>query len=55
MELERTSVKKKEDIPELSVGALVDVMQVERVSQWMRLCVGVLKEWIDKMEVGQQL
>ena len=55
MELERTNVKKGEDIPELSAGALADFLREESVTHWMQLCVGALKEWIDKMEVGELL
>ena len=55
MELERNNLKNEEHIPEHSAGALAHFLQEERVSQWMRLCVGALKEWIDKMEVGEQL
>ena len=55
LELERTSLKKEEGIPELTVGALEGFKQEERVTQWMHLCVDALKKWVDKMEVGEQL
>ena len=45
MELQRTSIKQKESIPELTPGALDEFVQEERVAQWMRLCVGALKEF----------
>ena len=48
MELQRTSTKQKEDIPELTSGALEEFVREERVAQWMRLCVGTLKEFLDK-------
>ena len=48
MELQRTSVKQKEEILELMSGSLEEFVQEERVAQWMRLCVGALKEFLDK-------
>ena len=47
MELQRTSIKQKESIPELTPGALDEFAQEERVAQWMRLCVGALKEFLE--------
>ena len=44
MELQRTSIKQKESIPELTPGALDEFVQEDQVAQWMRLCVGALKE-----------
>ena len=55
MELEITNLKKDEDVPELLTGALEDDLQDERVTQWMRLCVGALKEWMEKLQVGEPL
>ena len=46
MELQRTSIKQKESIPELTPGALEEFVQEDRVAQWMRLCVGALKEFL---------
>ena len=53
MELQRTSLKQKEDIPELTSGPFEEFVQEERVTQWMCLCVGTLKEFLDK--VGRPL
>ena len=47
MELQRTSIKQKESIPELTPGALDEFVQEDRVVQWMRLCVGALKEFLE--------
>ena len=49
MELPRTSLKQKEDIPELTSGSLEEFVQEDRVTQWMRLCLGALKEFLDKV------
>ena len=46
MELQRTSIKQKESIPELTPGALDEFVQEDRVAQWMRLCVRALKEFL---------
>ena len=43
MELQRTSIKQQESFPELTP---VEFVQEERVAQWMRLCVGALKEFL---------
>ena len=48
MELQRTSLKQEDDIPEVTSDPLEDFVQEERVTQWMRLCVGALKEFLDK-------
>ena len=48
MELQRTSLKQKEDIPELTSVSLEEFVHEERVTQWMRLCVGALKVFLDK-------
>ena len=48
MELQCTSIKQKEDIPELTSGALEEFVHEERVARWMRLCLGALKEFLDK-------
>ena len=48
MELQRTSIRQKESIPELTPGALDEFVQGERVAQWMRLCVGALKEYLEQ-------
>ena len=55
MELERTTLKKEAAIPDLSAGAVADFLREERVTQWMGLCMGAPKEWVDKMEAGEQL
>ena len=55
MELEWTNLKKDEDIPDLLTRALEDNLQEERVTQWMRLCVGALKEWMEKLQAGEPL
>ena len=47
MELQRTSIKQKESIPEPTPGALDEFVQEDRVAQWMRLCVGALKEFLE--------
>ena len=47
MELQRNSIKQKESIPELTPGALDEFIQEDRVAQWMRLCVGALKEFLE--------
>ena len=47
MELQRTSIKQKESIPELTPAALDEFVQEDRVAQWMRLCVGALKEFLE--------
>ena len=47
MELQRTGIKQKESIPELTPGALDKSIQEDRVAQWMRLCVGALKEFLE--------
>ena len=47
MELQRTSIKQRESIPELTPGTLEEFVQEDRVAQWMRLCVGALKEFLD--------
>ena len=44
MELLRTSLKQKEDIPELTSGSLEEFVQEERVTQRMRPFVGALNE-----------
>ena len=44
MELQRTSLKQKEDILDLTSGSLEEFVQEERVTQWMRLCVGALSD-----------
>ena len=49
MELQRTSLRQKGDIPELTSDSLEEFVQEERVTQWMRLCVGALKEFRDKV------
>ena len=48
MELQRTIVKQKEDIPELMSGALEEFAQEEKIAQWMRLCIGAPKGFLDK-------
>ena len=48
MKLQRTNIKQQEDIPELTSGALEEFVQEERVAQWMRLCVGAFKEFLNK-------
>ena len=30
-------------------------MEEERVTKWMLMCLGAVKEWLDKIEVGEQL
>ena len=45
MELQRTSIKQEE----LTAGSLEEFIQEERVTQWMRLCVGGMKEFLDKV------
>ena len=52
MELERTSLKKKEDIPEPSS---FEGLPTRWVMQWMRVCVGALQEWMEKLQVGEPL
>ena len=54
MELQRTNIKRKEDIPELTSGALEEFVQDQRVAQWMRWCVRALKELRDKAGVPLQ-
>ena len=39
--------KQKESIPELTPGALDEFVQADRVAQWMRGCVGALKEFLE--------
>ena len=46
IELQLTSIKQKESIPELTPGALDEFVREDRVAQWMRLCVGALKEFL---------
>ena len=48
MELQRTSIKQKESIPERTPGALEEFVKEDRVAQWMCLCVGALKEFLDR-------
>ena len=48
MDLQRTSIKQKENILELTAGALEEFVQEDRLAQWMRLCVRALKEFLDK-------
>ena len=48
MEVQRTSLKQKEDIPELTSESLEEFFPEETVTQWMRLCVGAMKELLDK-------
>ena len=55
MELQQTSIKQKESIPELTPGALDEFVQEERVTQWMRLCVGALKEFLEHADLPLQL
>ena len=55
MELCPTSLKQKEDIPELTSGFLEEIVQEERVTRWMRMCVGALKEFLDKVGGPLQL
>ena len=55
MELERTNLKKDEDIPGLSTRALEGLLQEERVTQWVWLCVGALKNWMETLQVGELL
>ena len=52
MELQRTSIKQRESIPELTPGALEEFVQEDRVAQWMRLGVGALKESPRREVVG---
>ena len=47
MGLHRTSIKQKQNIPELTPGALEEFVQKDRVTQCMLLCVGALKEFLD--------
>ena len=47
MELQRTSIKQKESIPELTPGALDKFVQEDRVAQWMLLYVRALEEFLD--------
>ena len=54
MELRRTNIKQKDDIPELTSGSLEEFIQEGRVTHWMPLCVGALKEFLDKVVVGGQ-
>ena len=54
MELQRTSIKQKESIPELTPGALGEFVQEDRVAQWMRLCVGALKEFLEHTRLPLQ-
>ena len=54
MELQRTSIRQKESIPELTPGALDEFVQEERVAQWMRLCVGALKEYLEQASLPLQ-
>ena len=54
MELQRTSIKQKESIPELTPGALDKFVQEERVAPWMRLCVGPLKEFLEHANLPLQ-
>ena len=49
VELQRTSIKQKEDISELTSGSPAEFVQEKRVTQWMRLRVGALKEFLDKV------
>ena len=49
MELQRNIIKQKEDMLELTPGSLEEFVQEERVTQWMRLCVGAWKEFLDKV------
>ena len=55
MELQRTSIKQKESIPELTPGALDEFIQEDKVAQWMRLCVGALKEFLEQTGLPLQL
>ena len=48
MEVQLTSLKQKEDSPELTSGSLEEFFHEETVTQWMRLCVGAMKELLDK-------
>ena len=48
MELRRTGINQKKDLPPLTSGAFEESVEEERVAQWMRLCVGALKEFLDK-------
>ena len=54
MELQRTSIRQKESIPELTPGALDEFVQEERVAQWMRMCVGALKEYLEQATLPVQ-
>ena len=54
MELQRTSIMQKESIPELTPGALDEFVQEERVAQWMLLCVGALKEYLEQASLPLQ-
>ena len=54
LELRRTSIKQKESIPELTPGALDEFVQEDRVAQWMRLCVGALKEFLEHTSLPLQ-
>ena len=49
MEMQRTSTKQKEDIPELMSGSLEEFVQEETVTQLMRLWVGAPNEFLDKV------
>ena len=52
MELQRTNIKEKDGIPELTPGSLEEFLREERVTQWMRLCVGAMKEFPNKWGRG---
>ena len=54
MELQRTNIKQKMSIPELTPGALDEFVQEERVTPWMRLCVGALNEFLEHARVPLQ-
>ena len=41
-----TNLKKEEDIPELTE---------ERVTQWMRLCVGALQDWLNSLQAAERV
>ena len=52
MELQRTNIKQKDNTPKLTSGSLEEFIQEERVTQWMRMCVGALKDFLDQVGGG---
>ena len=48
MELQRTSIKPKDDIPDITPGSLEDLVQKGGLARWMCLFVGALKKFFDK-------